>query len=211
MTSRGSDRSSLPEHWSRELLKRPALAALSISDLNLSVRSYNALIANQINTLGQLAGLYDQTMLKFRNFGWKSLMDVHWALAEFLSTHTETLMADAESVLPPTTQGIDHSPDSSRQVLSSGGWRVPHHIGLVRINGALQGAINDVLTAPVEVLDLSTRSSNVLTRLQISSIAELLTYPKHRMILARNMGRKSLNEIGSKVFAYLSEGICGVL
>jgi len=38
------------------------------------------------------------------------------------------------------------------------------------------------------------------------SIAELLTYPKHRVILARNMGRKSLNEIESKVFAYLSEG-----
>ena len=63
-----------------------------------------------------------------------------------------------------------------------------------------------MLTEPVEVLDLSTRSSNVLTRLQIGSIAELLTCPKHRMILARNMGRKSLNEIESKVFAYLSEG-----
>jgi DNA-directed RNA polymerase alpha subunit len=205
MTSRGSDRSRLLEHWSCELLTRLALAALPISDLNLSVRSYNALIASQINTLGQLVGLSDQTLLKFRNFGWKSLMDVHWALAEFLSTHTETLMADAGSVLPPTTQEIDHSSDSSRQVLSSGGWKVPHHIGL-RINGALQGAINNVLTAPVEVLDLSTRSSNVLTRLQIGSIAELLTYPKHRMILARNMGRKSLNEIESKVFAYLSEG-----
>ncbi len=63
------------------------------------------------------------------------------------------------------------------------------------------------MTAPVKVLDLSTRSLNVLTRLQIGSIAELLAYPKQEIILARNIGRKSLHEIESKVFAYLSEGV----
>jgi DNA-directed RNA polymerase alpha subunit len=205
MGSRDSNRSSLREHSSYELLTRPTLAALSIRELDLSVRSYNALRAGQINTLGQLVGLSDQTLLKFRNFGRKSLIDVYGALAAFLSSHTETRMAEAERVLPPTTEGIDHSSDSTR-VPSCGGWKVPLHIAS-RMNGAPKATIADVLTAPVEVLNLSTRSSNVLIRLQIGSITELLAYPKQRMILAKNMGPKSLSEIESKVFTYLL-GVC---
>lgn len=91
----------------------------------------------------------------------------------------------------------------NRRVLSSGGWEIPHRIARRKF----QRTVDDVLTAPVRILDLSTRSLNVLTQLQIGSIAELLAYPKQRIILARNMGSKSLNEIESKVFAYLSEGI----
>ena len=91
----------------------------------------------------------------------------------------------------------------NRLELSSGGWAIPHQIAQTKF----KRTVDNVSTATVKVLDLSTRSLNVLTRLQIGSIAELLSYPKQRIILARNMGRKSLNEIESKVFAYLSKCI----
>lgn len=48
----------------------------SIEDLNLSVRSYNCLKSADIDTIGQLVQLEEQDLLKFRNFGKKSLAEL---------------------------------------------------------------------------------------------------------------------------------------
>jgi two-component system KDP operon response regulator KdpE len=130
------------------------------------------------------------------------LLTVPWVGYRFL-------WADSGSGMAATMEGMDHSSDTRVEVLSPGGWKVPHHIGL-RMSGAARATVNDVLGTPVDVLDLSTRALNVLSRLRIGSVADLLTYPKHRIILAKNMGQKSVDEIESKVFACLSEGAVGV-
>jgi len=54
----------------RKLLKTP------IADLDLSVRAYNCLKAADIKTLGDLAALEISDMMKFRNFGKKSLAEL---------------------------------------------------------------------------------------------------------------------------------------
>ncbi|MDX2189490.1 MAG: DNA-directed RNA polymerase subunit alpha [Bacteroidota bacterium] len=54
----------------RKLLKTP------LSDLDLSVRAYNCLKAADIKTLGDLASLDVSDMMKFRNFGKKSLAEL---------------------------------------------------------------------------------------------------------------------------------------
>jgi len=52
------------------------LMGTSIEDLNLSVRSYNCLKSADIDTIGQLVQLEEQDLLKFRNFGKKSLAEL---------------------------------------------------------------------------------------------------------------------------------------
>ncbi|UZR92396.1 DNA-directed RNA polymerase subunit alpha [Chondrinema litorale] len=60
----------------RKLLKTP------LSDLDLSVRAYNCLKAADVKTLGDLASLEISDMMKFRNFGKKSLTELEQLIAE---------------------------------------------------------------------------------------------------------------------------------
>lgn len=60
----------------RKLLKTP------LSDLDLSVRAYNCLKAADIRTLGDLARLEVSDMMKFRNFGKKSLTELEQLILE---------------------------------------------------------------------------------------------------------------------------------
>jgi len=48
----------------------------SLSDLDLSVRAYNCLKAAEIRTLGELVSFHIEDLLKFRNFGKKSLTEL---------------------------------------------------------------------------------------------------------------------------------------
>jgi DNA-directed RNA polymerase subunit alpha len=52
------------------------LLRTSIEDLNLSVRAYNCLKSANINSIGELVARDEQDLLKFRNFGKKSLMEL---------------------------------------------------------------------------------------------------------------------------------------
>lgn len=52
------------------------LLKTSIEDLNLSVRAYNCLKSANINTIGELVSRDEQELLKFRNFGKKSLAEL---------------------------------------------------------------------------------------------------------------------------------------
>ena len=52
------------------------LLRTSIEDLNLSVRAYNCLKSANINTIGELVSRDEQDLLKFRNFGKKSLSEL---------------------------------------------------------------------------------------------------------------------------------------
>lgn len=54
----------------RKLLKTP------LEDLDLSVRAYNCLKAAKINSLGEMVQFETHELLKFRNFGKKSLVEI---------------------------------------------------------------------------------------------------------------------------------------
>jgi DNA-directed RNA polymerase subunit alpha len=60
----------------RKLLKTP------LNDLDLSVRAYNCLKAADVRSLGDLAGLEISDMMKFRNFGKKSLAELEQLIQE---------------------------------------------------------------------------------------------------------------------------------
>jgi len=56
--------------------------ALTIEDLNLSVRSYNCLKREGINTVGELVQRSEQELMDIRNFGQKSIDEVKGKLEE---------------------------------------------------------------------------------------------------------------------------------
>ena len=65
-----------------EFLHMRKLLKTNIADLDLSVRAYNCLKAADIKTLGDLAALDISDMMKFRNFGKKSLAELEQLVAE---------------------------------------------------------------------------------------------------------------------------------
>lgn len=77
-TAKPAEEETIDEEWltMRKLLKT------SLSELDLSVRAYNCLKAADIKTLGDLARLEVSDMMKFRNFGKKSLTELEQLIAE---------------------------------------------------------------------------------------------------------------------------------
>ena len=65
-----------------ELLHMRKLLKTSLADLDLSVRAYNCLKSADVRTLGELAKLEISDMMKFRNFGKKSLTELEQLIDE---------------------------------------------------------------------------------------------------------------------------------
>ena len=60
----------------RKILKTP------LEDLDLSVRAFNCLKAAKINSLSELVQYEQEDLMKFRNFGQKSLAEIEQVLTE---------------------------------------------------------------------------------------------------------------------------------
>lgn len=72
--------------------------SMSISELDLSVRSANCLQTEKIETIGELVGRSESELLKFRNFGKTSLREVRKKLSEI----NLNLGVDTESIFGAT-------------------------------------------------------------------------------------------------------------
>ncbi|QCK14054.1 DNA-directed RNA polymerase subunit alpha [Mangrovivirga cuniculi] len=77
-----TEKSGEPEQVDEEMLHMRKLLKTSLSDLDLSVRAYNCLKAADVRTLGDLVRLEISDMMKFRNFGKKSLAELEQLVQE---------------------------------------------------------------------------------------------------------------------------------
>lgn len=71
-----------PEQVDEELLHMRKLLKSNLNDLDLSVRAYNCLKAADVRTLGDLVSLEISDMMKFRNFGKKSLAELEQLVSD---------------------------------------------------------------------------------------------------------------------------------
>lgn len=71
-----------PDTVDEEMLHMRKLLKTSLNDLDLSVRAYNCLKAADVKTLGDLVKLEISDMMKFRNFGKKSLAELEQLVAD---------------------------------------------------------------------------------------------------------------------------------
>lgn len=70
------------EEFDEEVLKMRQLLKTKLSDMQLSVRALNCLKSAEVETLGELVGFSKNDLLKFRNFGKKSLTELDELLAQ---------------------------------------------------------------------------------------------------------------------------------
>lgn len=70
------------EEFDEEVLKMRQLLKTKLSDMQLSVRALNCLKSAEVETLGELVGFNKNDLLKFRNFGKKSLIELDELLAQ---------------------------------------------------------------------------------------------------------------------------------
>ena len=68
------------EEFDEEVLKMRQLLKSKLSDMNLSVRALNCLKSAEVETLGELVVFNRNDLLKFRNFGRKSLVELEQLL-----------------------------------------------------------------------------------------------------------------------------------
>jgi len=73
---------SEPEAVDEEMLHMRKLLKTPLNDLDLSVRAYNCLKAADVKSLGDLVKLEISDMMKFRNFGKKSLAELEQLVAD---------------------------------------------------------------------------------------------------------------------------------
>ena len=64
------------EEFDEEVLHMRQLLKTKLTDMNLSVRALNCLKAAEVDTLGELVQFNKSDLLKFRNFGKKSLTEL---------------------------------------------------------------------------------------------------------------------------------------
>jgi DNA-directed RNA polymerase subunit alpha len=71
-----------PEAVDEEMLHMRKMLKTPLNDLDLSVRAYNCLKAADVRSLGDLVSLEISDMMKFRNFGKKSLAELEQLVAD---------------------------------------------------------------------------------------------------------------------------------
>ena len=77
-----AEKSGEPEAVDEEMLHMRKLLKTALNDLDLSVRAYNCLKAADVRSLGHLVRLEISDMMKFRNFGKKSLAELEQLVQE---------------------------------------------------------------------------------------------------------------------------------
>ena len=77
-TSESKEYDIVDEH----VLQMRKLLKTNLEDMDLSVRAYNCLKAAKINSLEELVSFNTNDLLKFRNFGKKSLVEIEALLIE---------------------------------------------------------------------------------------------------------------------------------
>lgn len=78
------------EEFDEDVLKMRQLLKMKLTDMDLSVRALNCLKSAEVETLGELVVFNKNDLLKFRNFGKKSLTE----LDELLAAHNLTFGMD---------------------------------------------------------------------------------------------------------------------
>ncbi len=82
ITTESDSRYEEPREEEEDLARTRKQLLRSIDELELSVRSHNCLKAAEINTLSDLVSKSEPEMLKFKNFGRKSLLELQQKLGE---------------------------------------------------------------------------------------------------------------------------------
>jgi len=110
-----------PEAQSEENAELKKLLNMSVNEIELSVRAANCLNNANITTVGQLALKSEPEMLKYRNFGKKSLNEIKDKLAELglsLGMKIDPNLIDQPAFAAPAFAGENDGPSGLADLIS---------------------------------------------------------------------------------------------
>lgn len=158
-----------------------------LSLVKLSKRTYNALRRSGVDRVEHLVAMSDEDLMRIRNFGEKSLAEVHEKLTAYVDIHGPLNPGqshyDSDSYCSPQQ---DDEPECE----------------MVRLSAE---EILATLPAqqPVERLGLPARAYNALKEAAIDTVERLVLMNEEELLDVRNIGDKSLKDIQRKLEAYL--------
>ncbi|MHC4941883.1 MAG: tetratricopeptide repeat protein [Planctomycetota bacterium] len=152
--------------------KQAQILRIPVTDFELSVRSRNCLSKMNIRTLGDLIAKTEAELLAFKNFGETSLQEIKGILS------SKGLRL---GMITPDTDELPKFLEPVKTTTSSN---------------------DSILNKPLEELDLSVRSRNCLTFLQIKTLGQLADTTEQQLLSCKNFGQTSLNEIRKKLTDY---------
>ncbi len=157
------------------------LANVALDQVDLSTRARNCLINENISTVGQLAHLNSSQIMRWRNAGRKTLLE----LQELLGRLGLKLSDDPSKPPPADCKLLAEllSPSSAGENTLS--------IDLSAANSELQR----LLVTRVKDLPFSTRAQNVLIEKGITFVGELVQLNYHDVLRLHNCGRRTLDEL----------------
>jgi RNA polymerase sigma factor (sigma-70 family) len=161
-----------------ENIKNEALKIL-IKEADLSERVKNCLFKLNIINVEDLINLNEKDLLSIRDFGKKSLREIHY----FIEQYGLKLRSRADS--GEFSSGLDNKNDA--------------------INAKLKKDYTDkyeILSTKILNTPLSIRTKNCLIELNIKDVGEAIQYGERELLRAKNFGEKSLNEFNNYLAQY---------
>ena len=167
-------RASLTMYYDEDLERtedrRAQILNIPISDFELSVRSRNCLAKMNIETLGDLIKKTEPELLSYKNFGETSLNEI------------KDILAQKGLRLGMGREEQKASVQSAARTL----------LGIEPERG-------DVHSKPIEDLELSVRSRNAMKSLDIETLGDLARLSEKDLMLVKNFGQTSMNEVKEKL------------
>ena len=150
--------------------KRNAIMDTPVSDFELSVRSRNCLKKMNINTLGDLLRISEAELLSYKNFGETSLNEIK-AMLKQKTLRIGQLKEETQQSTRPASSPTRRQSEGSP----------------------------DLLNKFLSELEFSGRSRKCLQRLNLLTVADLVSKTEPELLSSKNFGQTSLNEIKIKL------------
>lgn len=172
-----------------------------IEELNLSVRSHNALRRVRVRYIHEAIVYYPDRFASFKNMGKKSNDEICEIIENFVSEHYDQITAymNGEGIKFEKLEIIDDEQETDPfkltipQLLMHSTYKEKARKYLIENN------------IPVEQMGLSVRSVNALSRSNILSFYDALSVYPNNLSSLKNIGAKSIDEIKARMEYYISK------
>jgi len=153
------------EEKEKKKTRKTQILETPISDFELSVRSRNCLRKMNIETLGDLLRTTEAELLSYKNFG-------------------ETSLKEVKSILESKALYLGMSLEENKLASAE-----------ASASGVAEGQDKEIISEPVDNLQLSVRARKCLQKLNISTTGDLISTTDAELLGCKNFGVTSLNEI----------------
>ncbi len=154
----------------RDIQATIAVYGTPVTDFELSVRSRNCLRKMNIRTLGDLTRITEHALLSSKNFG-------------------ETSLNEIKDMMQSKKLRLGMALEAPRQTSER------HVEPMEEVSPELKA----LMSQPLSVLNLSVRARKCMSKLNIGTLGELVSFTGDKLMECKNFGVTSLNEVREKL------------